>query len=409
VLTEKASRVFRFKEQEQLHEEVIDTGLAKIYQSHLEVARAVARDQGVELKITLLDGKPFELILRHVRQAEAWMLVLGRVGVHSEEGMDIGTNTENLLRLVPCHGLITSRKFYPPMGVKAEASIAWTPEAEARMEKVPGFVKAMARTAVLRFALERGHSVITNSVIEQVMDMFMPSRTAEKTKGLALALAVESIRAGHGPVYVCRACGHTVRDAEPVVCVVCGADGTMFEKLDRVTVETLATSEGSIQEEETFDGRKLRWTDEANRVLRMVPSGYLRRRAKARIEKAARVQQAEAIGKELTWPIVAEILEDQIGTQDRDRMTPEQHLLRATRATGRADDLFTWTEEAEARLNRVPEGYMRTMTKKRVEEAAAQRATREITLEVVEAGIEAGKRMMAQLIESYNQTGKTSP
>jgi len=406
VLTEKASRVFRFKEQEQLHEEVIDTGLAKIYQSHLEVARAVARDQGVELKITLLDGKPFELILRHVRQAEAWMLVLGRVGVHSEEGMDIGTNTENLLRLVPCHVLITSRKFYPPMDVKAEASIAWTPEAEARMEKVPGFVKAMARTAVLRFALERGHSVITNSVIEQVMDMFMPSRTAEKTKGLALALAVESIRAGHGPVYVCRACGHTVRDAEPVVCVVCGADGTMFEKLDRVTVETLATSEGSIQEEETFDGRKLRWTDEANRVLRMVPSGYLRRRAKARIEKAARVQQAEAIGKELTWPIVAEILEDQIGTQDRDRMTPEQHLLRATRATGRADDLFTWTEEAEARLNRVPEGYMRTMTKKRVEEAAAQRATREITLEVVEAGIEAGKQMMAKFLETYNQTGK---
>lgn len=334
------------------------------------------------------------------------MLVLGRVGVHSEEGMDIGTNTENLLRLVPCHVLITSRKFYPPMDVKAEASIAWTPEAEARMEKVPGFVKAMARTAVLRFALERGHSVITNSVIEQVMDMFMPSRTAEKTKGLALALAVESIRAGHGPVYVCRACGHTVRDAEPVVCVVCGADGTMFEKLDRVTVETLATSEGSIQEEETFDGRKLRWTDEANRVLRMVPSGYLRRRAKARIEKAARVQQAEAIGKELTWPIVAEILEDQIGTQDRDRMTPEQHLLRATRATGRADDLFTWTEEAEARLNRVPEGYMRTMTKKRVEEAAAQRATREITLEVVEAGIEAGKQMMAKFLETYNQTGK---
>ncbi len=407
VLTEKASRVFRFKEQEQLHEEVIDTGLAKIYQSHLEVARAVALDQGVDLKITLLDGKPFELILRHVRQAEAWMLVLGRVGVHSEEGMDIGTNTENLLRLVPCHVLITSRKFYPPMDVKAEASIAWTPEAEARMEKVPGFVKAMARTAVLRFALERGHSVITNSVIEQVMDMFMPSRTAEKTKGLALALAVESIRAGHGPVYVCRACGHTVRDAEPVVCVVCGADRAMFEKLDSVTVEALAASEGPIQEEETFDGRRLRWTDEANRVLRMVPSGYLRRRAKARIEKAARVQQAEAIGKDLTWPIVAEILEDQIGTQDRDTMTPEQHLLRATRATGRADDLFTWTEEAEARLDRVPEGYMRTMTKKRVEEAAAQRATREITLEVVEAGIEAGKQMMAKFLEAYNQTGKT--
>ena len=42
VLSEQASKVFRFKEQEQLHEEIIDTGLAKIYQSHLEVARDIA-------------------------------------------------------------------------------------------------------------------------------------------------------------------------------------------------------------------------------------------------------------------------------------------------------------------------------------------------------------------------------
>ncbi|MBI4537352.1 MAG: universal stress protein [candidate division NC10 bacterium] len=334
VLTAKAARVFRFKEQEQLHEEVIDTGLAKIYQSHLEVARQVAHEAGVDLTVTLLDGKAFERILRHADQREAWLLVLGRVGVHSHETMDLGATTENLLRLAPCHVLITSRKFTPPMDVKADASITWTPEAEARMERVPGFVKAMARTAVLRFALERGHSVITNSVIEQVMDIFMPRRTAEKTRELALELAVERSRAGHGPVYICRACGHTVREAEPVVCVVCGGERAAFERLDRATVEALAASEGALQEEETFDGLTLRWTEEANRVLRMLPSGYLRRRAKARIEKAARVQQAEGIGKDLAWPIVAEVLEDRLGTQDRDTMTPEQHLLRATRATG---------------------------------------------------------------------------
>jgi nucleotide-binding universal stress UspA family protein len=406
VLTPKAAKVFRFKEQEQLHEEVIDTGLAKIYQSHLEVARQVAHEAGVDLKVTLLDGKPFERILRHAGQKEAWLLVLGRVGVHSDEAMDIGATTENLLRLAPCHVLITSRKFYPPMDVKADASIAWTPEAEARMERVPGFVKAMARTAVLRFALERGHSVITNSVIEQVMDIFMPRRSAEKTKDLAMELAVEAIRSGRGPAYVCRACGHTVRDAEPVLCVVCGADRTGFEKLDTATVEALAAAEGALQDEETFDGLTLRWTDEANRILRMVPSGYLRRRAKARIEKAARVKASQVIGKDLAWPIAAEMLEEQqMEAQDRDTLTPEQHMLRASRATGRTDDLYTWTEEATARLNRVPEGYMRSMTKKRVEEIAAQRATREITLEVVEAGIEAGKQMMAKFLEAYNQTG----
>jgi hypothetical protein len=294
------------------------------------------------------------------------------------------------------------------MDVKADASIAWTPEAEARMERVPGFVKAMARTAVLRYALERGHSVITNSVIEQVMDIFMPRRTAEKTQGLALELAVDAIRAGGGPVYLCRACGHTVRDAEPVLCVVCGADRAGFEKLDTATIEGLAASEGALQEEETFDGLTLRWTEEANRILRLVPSGYLRRRAKARIEKVARVQATQVIGKDLAWPIAAEMLEEQMGAQDRDTLTPQQHLLRATRATGRTDDLFAWSEDATARLNRVPEGYMRTMTKKRVEEVAAQRGTREITPDIVAAGIEAGKQMMAKFLEAYNQTGKVN-
>ena len=37
---------------------------------------------------------------------------------------------------------------------------------------------------------------------------------------------------------------------------------------------------------------------------------------------------------------------------------------------------------------------------------AVERATREITLEIVEAGIEAGKKIMAELIEAYNKEGE---
>ena len=47
VLTEKAAKVFRFEEQNQLHEEIIDTGLAQIYQSHLEVAEKIAGELDV--------------------------------------------------------------------------------------------------------------------------------------------------------------------------------------------------------------------------------------------------------------------------------------------------------------------------------------------------------------------------
>ena len=102
VLTEKAAKVFRFEEQNQLHEEIIDTGLAQIYQSHLEVAVKLARDRGVEPERTLLDGKAFQKILDHVRKTDPWLLVIGRIGVHSpktEPGL--GSNAENLLRAVP--------------------------------------------------------------------------------------------------------------------------------------------------------------------------------------------------------------------------------------------------------------------------------------------------------------------
>lgn len=120
VLSEQAAKIFRFKEQEKLHEAIIDAGLAKIYQSHLEIARKVAGEEGVDLKIALLEGKPFEKILHYIREAEPWLLVMGRIGVHGDEnGEDLGSNAENLLRLAPCHIYLCAGKFFPPANVEA--------------------------------------------------------------------------------------------------------------------------------------------------------------------------------------------------------------------------------------------------------------------------------------------------
>ena len=102
VLSESAAKVFRFEEQNQLHEEIIDTGLAQIYQSHLEVAGKMAADAGVEIRKTLLDGKAFQKVLDHARKTKPWLLVVGRIGMHSAKGeTGLGSNTENLLRNAP--------------------------------------------------------------------------------------------------------------------------------------------------------------------------------------------------------------------------------------------------------------------------------------------------------------------
>ncbi len=308
VLSERAAKVFRFKEQERLHEEIIDTGLAKIYQSHLEIARKVAEEDGIPLRTTLLDGKAFERILHHIRKTEPWLLVMGRIGVHSnEDEADLGSNAENLLRLAPCHVYLCGQRFSPPIDVTAEEVMNWTEEATQRMERVPAQVRGIARRAVLRFAIEQGHTVITANVIAQAMDRFMPTRTAQMVQKMAECVAIEKLKAEQEATAICSVCGYVAKGRDPVKCPVCGAGPEKFQVIDRGIMEAVASGEGGI-EEEAFDGIKLRWTQEARRHLLSVQDAHLRGRAKARIEKAARVRRLSIISKEFVAPIVEETL-----------------------------------------------------------------------------------------------------
>ena len=410
VLTEKASKIFRFQEQEQLHEEIIDTGLAKIYQSHLEISRKLAREDGVDLKITLLDGKCFEKVLQYCRNTKPWLLVLGRVGVHSDENeADLGSNTENLLRLAPSNVLLTGGKFYPPLDVKAEEIISWTEEAEARMERVPPQVKGIARTALLRYAIEQGHTVITTKVIDEAMAIFMPGRMAEKMQILAEDVAIAKLRSeNQAATAICSVCGYTVKGPNPVVrCPVCGADADKFQVIDRAVLEAIAAEQGGVLEEETLPGIIVKWAADARDGLREVTDAYLRRRAKARIEKYARSKRIPVITKELAFPLIFETVgreklgagwETLIATT---RFEPAELPLRGARGESGSDGAFAWTPEATARLNRVPAGFMRDMTREEVEKVAGEKGVTTIDLALCEEGIGQARNTMNEVIAGY--------
>ncbi|MBX6762064.1 MAG: universal stress protein [Rubrobacteraceae bacterium] len=179
VLSTKAQKVFRFKEQEKLHEEIIDSGLAKIYTAHLEVARKIAADEGVDLKTTLLAGKPFEQTLKYVKEVNPTLVVMGRIGYHSDEDMDIGSNSENMMRYLPTNVLVGNYEYQAPDLYTAAEHMTWTKEALARMDRVPGFVVGMATGAVLRYAIEKGYTVITESVIDEVIENILPPGAME--------------------------------------------------------------------------------------------------------------------------------------------------------------------------------------------------------------------------------------
>jgi nucleotide-binding universal stress UspA family protein len=132
VLDEEAGKVFRFKEQEQLHEELIDDGIAKIYQAHLNVARTVAEDAGAVIVTELVAGKPYQAIRKYIEKHNASLLVIGKTGVHADDHLDIGGNAENLLRMAPCHVWIGQATHLPPADVVAEETIMWSDEAEHR-------------------------------------------------------------------------------------------------------------------------------------------------------------------------------------------------------------------------------------------------------------------------------------
>jgi len=420
VLSERAAKIFRFKEQEQLHEEIIDTGLARIYQSHLEIAKKVAAEDGMELSITLHAGKAFEKLLDHVRQVKPWMLIVGKIGVHSDETMDIGGNAENLLRMAPCHVMLVSGKYYPPLDVKAEESINWTAEALQRMERVPAFVRGIARTAVLRHAIERGHSIVSSSVIDEVMAIFMPQNTATLAESVAEQLALEKLQAEAITTFICEVCGYVAKGADPVKCPVCSSGAERFVKIDQETVEAMVADEGGAEAEESFDGLKLKWTLEAKEELRRVPVAYMRRRAKARIEKTARVRKLSTITRDFVLPIVHESIVEgeaigaaptlrknspQSGHQGSEGPVTAEHTPSAAGETVQLGS-FAWTQVALNRLNRVPEGFMRDMTREKIEEYARQHHVELVTLDVAEKGLEVGRQLMAEMIAGYSQAKK---
>lgn len=320
-LSKEAAKVFRFKEQEKLHDEIINDGLAKIYRSHLEISKRLAREEGVDLKTTLLPGKAFEKILQYAREQGPWLLVMGRIGIHSNDEMDIGSNTENLLRLAPCHLLLSSKTFMPPIDVRAEQTIVWTEEAKERIERAPSFVQGMAKKALHSYAVEKGHTVITSSVIDQALGSLFGGSGNETM--------VEMARGGLGK----KAAGED-------------GEATLHEN----KVRAKCSKEQSI------------WTEEAERVLESVPVGYMRDMTKWRVEEFAR-QKGYAI-------ITPEVLREKYELWEE--------------GSAKVLSQIPWTEEAKNRIEKIP-AFVRGMVMKEVEQRARELGLGQVTLTVLDS------------------------
>jgi nucleotide-binding universal stress UspA family protein len=160
VLSAQAARVFKFEEQEELHNNIIDKGLLKLCQANIKRAEVMAQEfPDVEVNTQILIGKPFQCILQWVEEIEPAMLIVARHGGHRVEGTDLGSQADNLARLAQTNVLLIGTTDVradeiPWIEEDGETGLEWSPQAEVRILRVPPFALGIARKAVEEYVLD---------------------------------------------------------------------------------------------------------------------------------------------------------------------------------------------------------------------------------------------------------------
>jgi nucleotide-binding universal stress UspA family protein len=174
VLSEEAGKVFKFKDQEHLHNEVIDKSLENLYRRQLTLASQFAEQYHVSDRIELLKGKPYCALWKRAEALHADLIIVGRHGMHRGRQESIGSNTERLTELSTTNVLITSAidgnhrpttPAKPRSGNTPQERLKWTKAAKKHLERIPGFARPMAVLAVERYAREQGICTITPDVM----------------------------------------------------------------------------------------------------------------------------------------------------------------------------------------------------------------------------------------------------
>jgi len=295
VLSYQASKVFKFEEQEELHNNIIDKGLLKLCQANLKRAEVMAQQfPDVPLKTQILIGKPFQVIMQWAEEIKPSLLVIGRHGAHRIEETELGSQSENLVRLAPCSVLLTGVVGVRPEDIPwieedGQAGLPWAPDAEVRILRVPPFAQGIARRAVEEYVLEKvGNAgpppTVTNKWLDEAIQKLLPTHmqlimgigSAEEI-ALAEVKATEQLKAT-------KVQGHDV-DPEPAV----------------AEIETKCPVTGSVSKRPRVATDPIVWTEESWQRLQLVPL-IARPLARNTVERFARNHDI--------WRVTTRVMDD---------------------------------------------------------------------------------------------------
>jgi nucleotide-binding universal stress UspA family protein len=321
VLSYQAGKVFKFEEQEELHNNIIVRGLKKVCEANLMRAEKVAADTGVPITTEVLVGKPFAKIVDVCEREDYDLAVIGRWGAHHIEGADMGSNTDNLLRLIPSNVLIVGAADARPFDIPAleeyeEEPLDWDDDALKLILRAPPFAQAMAKASVEEYARKEGYERITLDLLYGALSGILPP-SAKHLMGI--------------------------------------------EHEDRKLAEARAKARSPIEEYVPHE-RAFPWTDEAlERVNNRVPP-FIRPMAMLAMERYAREKKLDKVTLDVTIQVA-----QRLGYAGDDGPQAE----------------MPWTDNALERLARVPK-FERQMVREMVESLARDQGHSAINYDVAD-------------------------
>ena len=290
VLSAQASKVFKFEEQEALHNNIIDKGLLKLCQANLKRAEVMAEEfPDVPIKTQILVGKPFQVVMQWAEEIEPSLIVLARHGAHRIDRTELGSQADNIVRLAPYSVLLTGT-----VGVRPEdipwieedgvASLPWSPDAEVRILRVPPFAQGIARKAVEEFVLEQGGDIVTNPRLDEAIRKLLPTHM-QLIMGIGSAEEV--------------ALAETKAEEQMLRTKVSGHDDDEVPAEVMTEVKCPVTGRVSMRPRVATD--PIVWTEEAWNRLRLVPL-IARPLARNTVERFGRAHDM--------WRITTQVMDD---------------------------------------------------------------------------------------------------
>jgi len=95
-----------------------------------------------------------------------------RIGPEIDGGASSGTTSAAEPTKCPFTAMIPTTEGARPGQADEPIPVRWTDAAEARLAKVPEFVRPMARTGIERFARERGAVEVDEEILDAARDFF---------------------------------------------------------------------------------------------------------------------------------------------------------------------------------------------------------------------------------------------